>query len=110
VLKYLNLYNKALFITRHLKERTMINRIVNVNDQLEFSDTLINEILQTGKNLNSRITLKRNNHVADCRSILEVLLLGTEKCSQLEISADGEDEQIAVQKICNIFNHQGKTE
>jgi len=86
----------------------MINRIVNVNDQLEFSDALINDILQTGKNLNSKIILKRNNHVADCRSILEVLLLGTEKCSQLEIFADGEDEQIAIQKISNIFNNRKK--
>lgn len=88
----------------------MINRVVNVNDQLEFSDSLIKDILQTGKNLHSTITLKRNNHVADCRSILEVLLLGTEKCPQLEIFADGEDEQIAVQKICNIFKYQVKTE
>jgi len=86
----------------------MINRIVNVNDQLEFSDALINDILQTGKNLNSKIILKRNNHVADCRSILEVLLLGTEKCSQLEIFADGEDAQIAIQKISNIFNNRKK--
>ncbi len=88
----------------------MTNQVVNVNDQLEFSDSLINDILQTGKNLQSRITLKRNNHVADCRSILEVLLLGTEKCPQLEIFADGEDEQIAVQKISNIFKHQEKAE
>lgn len=87
----------------------MVNRIVNVNDQLEFSDTLIKNILQTGKNFQSRITLKRNNHVADCRSILEVLLLGTEKCPQLEIVADGEDEQIAVQKISKIFKEQVNT-
>lgn len=81
----------------------MVNQFVVVKDDLEFSNNLINIILQTGKNFSSRITLKGNNHVADCRSVLEVLLLGTERCSQLEIVADGEDEQIAVQKISKIF-------
>lgn len=84
----------------------MVNRVVNLSDKVIFSDALINSILQTGKNLQSRITLKRNNHVADCRSILEVLLLGTETCPQMEIEADGEDEQIAVQKISKIFKEQ----
>jgi phosphotransferase system HPr (HPr) family protein len=87
----------------------MINQILSVDEQLEFSDSLVNDILQTGKNLQSKIILKRNNHVADCRSILEVLLLGTEKHPQLEIFADGEDEQIAVQKICKILNARKKT-
>ncbi len=88
----------------------MINRVVHVNDQLEFSDSLIYDILQTGKNSQSKITLKRNNLVADCCSILEVLLLGTENCPKLEIIADGEDELIAIQKISNIFKHQEKNE
>lgn len=81
----------------------MINQIVKVKDNLVFSNTLINNILQTSKKLRAKIILKRNNHIADCNSVLEVLLLGVEDCPQLEIVADGVDEQIALQKISSIF-------
>ena len=81
----------------------MVNRIVKVKGRLEFSNALINKILQTGKGFRSRIILKRNNHVADCRSVLEVLLLGAESCPDLEIVAEGDDETAAVQKISSIL-------
>ncbi|NLE01429.1 MAG: HPr family phosphocarrier protein [Fibrobacter sp.] len=47
--------------------------------------------------------LKRNNAVADCRSILEVLLLGTVKGNNMEIVADGDDETEAVELVSEIF-------
>lgn len=84
----------------------MVHEVVKFKEKLEFSDALINKILQTTKKFQSKIILKRNDYVADCRSILEVLLLGAEDCPNLEIVAEGDDENIAVQDISSIFKEK----
>lgn len=82
----------------------MTNKIIHAEGDIAFTDSIILNLIRTGKDIESKVVLKRNDKTADCRSVLEVLLLGTEKGNHVEVIADGSDENVAVERIAGIFN------
>ena len=84
----------------------MTNKIISTNEEITFTDSIILDLIKTGKAVESRVVLKRNDKTADCRSVLEVLLLGTEKGTHVEVIAEGSDEHLAIERIAGIFHKE----
>ncbi|MCI0573890.1 MAG: HPr family phosphocarrier protein [Myxococcaceae bacterium] len=55
--------------------------------------------VQVANRFRSRITLGRQGKVMDGKSILGILLLAASQGTVLEVSAEGEDEEAAVQAL-----------
>lgn len=84
----------------------MTNKIIHTGEEIAFTDSAILDLIQTVKAVESKVVLKRNNTTADCRSVLEMLLLGTEKGSYVEVIAEGSDEHVAIERITGIFHKE----
>ena len=70
--------------------------------------------VQTANKFNSEITVKNltgGSEAVDAKSILMVLTLGVSPNHEIQIRAEGPDEQAAVQKLCELVqNNFGESE
>ena len=60
-------------------------------------------IVKEASKFRSKLILKNHDDKADCKSILEVLLLAAEHGTQMQLIADGDDENEAVNGIEILF-------
>ena len=60
-------------------------------------------IVQTADQYHSRILFKKEHEEVDAKSIMGVITLGATFNSKITISAEGNDEQIAVEAIARLF-------
>lgn len=83
----------------------MLEGKVKVVNQLGLHARAAAQLVRLASDFDSRITLKRidNSVVADAKSILSVLTLAASKGTYLEIEIEGEDEQVALPAISDIF-------
>jgi phosphocarrier protein HPr len=51
----------------------------------------------------SKIVVRKGDRIADGRSIIELLMLDAPQGSELEIIADGDDEDIVIAEIERVF-------
>ncbi|HET7641822.1 MAG TPA: HPr family phosphocarrier protein [Ktedonobacteraceae bacterium] len=59
--------------------------------------------VQQAKGFQSQITLAKNDKTANGKSILSVLTLGAEQGDQVMLKADGDDAQIAIDKLASLL-------
>lgn len=59
--------------------------------------------VQQAKGFQSQITLAKNDKTANGKSILSVLTLGAEQGDQVMLKADGDDAQIAINKLASLL-------
>jgi phosphocarrier protein HPr len=59
--------------------------------------------VQQAKGFQSQITLSKNDKTANGKSILSVLTLGAEQGDQVMIKADGDDAQLAIDKLASLL-------
>ncbi len=59
--------------------------------------------VQRAKGFRSKITLTKNEKTADAKSILAILTLGAEQGDQVSLKADGEDAEVAVDKLGSLL-------
>ncbi len=59
--------------------------------------------VQRAKEFRSKITLTKNEKTADAKSILAILTLGAEQGDQVSLKADGEDAEVAVDKLGSLL-------
>ena len=62
------------------------------------------KLLKCANQFSSTIELQCNNKEADAKSILSLMVLAAGKGTKVTITADGEDEQIAVKEIGNLID------
>ncbi|HOO61863.1 MAG TPA: HPr family phosphocarrier protein [Bacillota bacterium] len=62
-------------------------------------------LIQKASSFKSSIYLTRNGRRANAKSLLGVMSLGIENDAEIEISADGEDQQEAVETLANYLSN-----
>jgi phosphocarrier protein NPr len=61
------------------------------------------KFVDVAKSYSSRVTLGKDGKNVDGKSIMSLLLLGAPVGTQLELTVDGEDEDVAFTGICELI-------
>lgn len=59
--------------------------------------------VQNAKGFQCQITLSKNNKTVNAKSILAVLTLGAEQGEQVVLKADGDDAEIAIDRLSTLL-------
>lgn len=59
--------------------------------------------VQTARKFSSRITLKKAGKTADSKNILQVLALGVDMGDEVEVVAEGPDEDLAIEELTKLL-------
>jgi len=57
------------------------------------------KLVQLANQFASRITVEKDGELADAKSIMEVLMLAAAKDSKVIVSAEGKDEDVALEEV-----------
>ena len=77
----------------------MIRREVTIRNRLGLHARAAARFVHTANRFRARVTASRNGRTMDGKSILGILLLAASQGSVLELCADGEDEDAAVDAL-----------
>jgi phosphocarrier protein HPr len=77
-------------------------REVTIQNRLGLHARAAARFVHTAAQFKSRVTAGRNGRVMDGKSILGILLLGASRGTTVEIAADGEDEEAAVEALVSL--------
>ena len=64
------------------------------------------ELVKIASTFKSNINLTANGKTVNAKSILAIMSLGIKSNTEIEIECDGEDENIAIEKIVEGFNNK----
>jgi len=78
------------------------SREVTIQNRLGLHARAAARFVHTAAQFESRVTAGRNGRVMDGKSILGILLLGASRGTTVEISAEGDDEEAAVQALVSL--------
>jgi phosphotransferase system HPr (HPr) family protein len=83
----------------------MRDATVTVANELGLHARSAAELVKLASKFASEVTLHREdtNMKADARSLLDILYLAAVKGVSLKVTADGEDEEIAVDAVAKLF-------
>ncbi len=79
----------------------MIKRTVVFNCEDSMHMKAIAVLIQKTSVFNSSIWLTRGDRRANAKSLLGVMSLGIENGMEVEITADGSDEELAIESVAN---------
>lgn len=82
----------------------MIKESITIQNKLGLHTRAAAKLVATAAKFESKIELVRNNHIADCKSIMSVILLGATKGMTLELMVIGADEFDARDAIVHLIN------
>lgn len=76
-----------------------LTRVVTISNDLGLHLRAAGVLAQIAGQFASEITLARTGTVANAKSIMSILALAAAKGTELEITADGDDADVAVEAI-----------
>jgi len=88
----------------------MINETLTIQNKLGLHTRAAAKLVSTASKFESKIELVRNDQVANCKSIMAVILLGATKGTNLDLVISGADEfeaRDAVVKLVNDYFGEG---
>lgn len=85
-------------------EGVPIRRQIEVRNRLGIHARPANMIARAAMSFRSKLEISRGNECIDATSIISLLTLGAEQGAILEVLAQGEDAEEAVQAICALFD------
>ncbi len=94
-------------ITFRILNRTetyMINETITIQNKLGLHTRAAAKLVACASQFQSTIDLIRNEHVANCKSIMSLILLGATKGMTLELNITGSDEFEARDAIVKLVN------
>ena len=77
------------------------NIVINTKPGLHLR--IAGRVCEHARRSQSKIIVRKGSRVADGRSIIELLMLDAPEGSELEISAEGDDEDVVIAEITRIF-------
>jgi phosphocarrier protein len=80
----------------------MTSRRVAVVNQLGLHARAAAKFVQVATRFESQVRVARDDQAMDGKSIMGILLLAAARGTWLTISADGHDEQVAVEALCQL--------
>ena len=82
----------------------MINKRICIQNKLGLHARAANKLIDTSTQFGCDISISHGDKSANGKSIMAVMLLAAPKGSELEISADGDDAQAAIDAICALID------
>jgi len=85
----------------------MLKIILRVTNDVGLHARPASEFVKTASNFKAKIfvrNLTKSSNAVDAKSILSVLTLGVEKDHEIEVTAQGEDEILAIQSLRKLIN------
>lgn len=82
----------------------MVSREITVNNQVGLHARPATFFIQKANEFRSGIWVERDDRKVNAKSLLGVLSLGITKGSKIKIIADGSDEQLAIDALCELIN------
>lgn len=64
------------------------------------------KLVQLANQFSARITVEKEGELADAKSIMEVLMLAAAKDSRVIITAEGKDEDVALDEIRRLIENK----
>jgi phosphocarrier protein len=84
----------------------MLNKEIEIINKKGLHARAASKLVQLATKYKSRIQLYRDGQISDGKSILGVLILAAHQGSLIKIVTEGEDEQEAMNEICNLINRK----
>ena len=84
----------------------MTKRKVQISNRLGLHARAAARFVHTAARFESRVTAGRDGRVMDGKSILGILLLGASRGTTIEITAEGEDEEEAVEALVELVENR----
>jgi len=81
----------------------MITKQIEVINKLGLHARASSKLVQLANSFKSEIFIERNGRRANAKSIMSLMMLAASKGSQISIICNGEDEEIACEKINALF-------
>ena len=82
----------------------MVTRAVTIANRLGLHARAAARFVHTANRFRSRVTVGRHGKVMDGKSILGILLLAASQGSVLELGAEGDDEEAAVDALAALVS------
>ncbi|MDH5649447.1 MAG: HPr family phosphocarrier protein [Gammaproteobacteria bacterium] len=79
-------------------------RLVTIQNSLGLHARASAKFVNTASGFSSEVTIRRNGQAVNGKSIMGIMMLAAAKGSQIEICADGADEDHAVDDLCLLVN------
>ena len=84
----------------------MLSREIEIINKKGLHARAASKLVQLATKYKSRIQLSRDGQISDGKSILGVLILAAHQGSSIKIVTEGEDEQEAMNEICDLINRK----
>jgi phosphocarrier protein HPr len=84
----------------------MIKKQVQIINKLGLHARASSKLVSLASKYKSNILITRDNKEANAKSIMAVMMLAANKGSFIDITTDGEDEDIAMVKICQLIDNK----
>jgi phosphocarrier protein len=81
----------------------MVSRSVTVANRLGLHARAAARFVHLASGFQSHVTVTRGSQTMDGKSIMGILLLAAAKGTVLTVSADGSDEQAAIDALCGLI-------
>ncbi len=81
-----------------------VERVVTVQNPLGIHMRPADVLSRTAQQFDSQIVIEKDGQLIDCKSILSILTLGARQGTQLNLRADGEDAEAAVEVLTELFD------
>ncbi|MGE5701907.1 MAG: HPr family phosphocarrier protein [Clostridia bacterium] len=81
----------------------MVNIQVTVNSEGGLHARPASLVVNTANKFKSSVKIVKDTKIADAKSILNIMTLGTKKGETLDIQVEGEDEQAAAEELQALF-------
>lgn len=82
----------------------MINQKIAIINRLGLHARASSKLVQLANKFNSTIFIENGNRRANAKSLMSVMMLSAKIGSMIDITADGEDENIALSAITELIN------
>lgn len=82
--------------------RSMVSRDVTIVNQLGLHARAAAKFVHLASRFESHVRITRDTQAMDGKSIMGILLLAAARGARLTISADGHDEEAAVDALCQL--------
>lgn len=84
----------------------MLNTTITIVNKLGLHARAAAKLVHLASRFCSEIHLKKNQHLVNAKSIMGVMMLAASKGTELELSAEGEDETEALKALENLISER----
>jgi phosphocarrier protein HPr len=82
----------------------MITKTIEIINKLGLHARASSKLVMLAGKFNSDITITKDNKLANCKSLMSVMMLAANRGSSILLSANGNDEEVAINELEELIN------